>query len=296
MIKRWALRKALNIVMAKQAPGRIPRSGDEAKAVDCFSVRLQNENDDYLFDKIEGEIVSVRAWKNKSFSENKEITFDEAEARGFYCDRFLEIYNFVYVSPLRLILFEWLKFRQLQVAKDKLAQRFFNLRTPTRTSKFELLNWLASDRKQQLLQRNSYNLKKYEISDVRILTGMHGTRILYHPLYNEMMLDMKADLESLVDSNDLKKDERNFGFSITPQANSTIVNYEQENRKHKDERFRGWTMVFLTFIIAAVGFKAELNSIWHHIVDSFSIVWEFASKSIAGISSSISRLASTFME
>lgn len=298
-IQNWALRRCLKIAMEKKLEDLIPKIGPEGRAVDCFSVRLRkpvDEDDEYLFRKIDGDKVFLLSWANNLFSKELELPFDEVKGRVFHCDRFLSVHNFVYASPLRMLLFETFRVRNIQVMlyniKEVILQNLYNRRTPFLDNRIDFLKELISRRNDYMREVSLYGT--YTFSHIDLVYQIYGSRVHRHPKYKEFSSEVILNIESLLYTGEIDKSGGNF--KLSGKAINTIAEFEIDNRRHKDEMFRGWAMVLLTLIIAAVGFKAELIEYWTFSAEFICTSWKSVALFIADKWYSIINLVSMFTQ
>ncbi len=83
MLKKWVIKWLLPKLLEKKSPQSIPRSGDEGKLVNCFTIYLAAEwkKPTYLvagFDPEKDELNVLALDENETFAIEEVISLDEA--------------------------------------------------------------------------------------------------------------------------------------------------------------------------------------------------------------------------
>jgi len=261
-IKLFLLKKALQRVVNKPAPSLIPRTSDEAKNVDCLSAEIRSLEGQYFdlqIDKITNEGFEGRLWDSKKGYDSEGIVlFEDISEIEFSATHFLEFHNFNYHSPLKLLIWEFLRIPNLIVLNDKFSQFWFNSKTPERTDRYDLLKSMVTMRLESDENPQTGAQSIAGKGSVEILANIHGERIISHPKYKSTKAKLELILESLVVSGDVESE--NSRFRAVGKALSTIAKIEQENRRHQEQMQHNAWIKRLTFALVFVGFlQAYIN-------------------------------------
>ncbi len=254
-IRLFVLRCALAKVTRNLAPSRIPRTGDAAKNVDCYSAEIRGLDGAYFdvqIDKVFKRGLRGRSWSDGN-GYRKKVTLKNQDIRKieFSATHFLGTATFNYSSPLRFLIKEYLGFPKISIAYDKVQQWWFNSRTPRRTNRIKLLNKLIGFRLEIDGTEYGYPMDNNGLGIFEVLTKIHGDRFYRHPSFVATKAEYELILESLVDSGDVSV--VNHNFRATGKALSTIARYEQENRRHREQMQHNSWIKWLTLALVIVG-------------------------------------------
>lgn len=258
-VKRWfslkLLRWALRISLKRPAPRRIPRSGEEGKSVDCYSVDLRTLDGihcDIQVDSISKNAIIGRFWSGNSYEHSGSLVYNLLGNFEFSAHHFTGLSETRYTSVVDFIFQE--TFRVLYIFKflSKLRQMFFNLKTPQRRNRIEILQLLIIIR----LMADTDDDIRFQFDEnghsaFEIMKSLYGERIFGHPKYDWLSARLDLTLESLVTSADIS--ERNNKFRAVGKALETISLFEEDNRRHRDRMFLNWVIAFLTLALVIVG-------------------------------------------
>lgn len=245
-IKKGAIRKALK----RAAPNTIPFSGlEKLKKRDYYTVRLFDKSTDtsflvkgicdeglkgYWFQgagpehgkcaSIPNKYISSFDIKITHYAHELEIRYDTA----IYF--FLGTYTF---KALRAVLKH--RFRVWAYSKRKLP----------RQDRVEVLTWAYG----WTLDHDGANAT---FSPMTFLIHRHGPLIAHHPELEQQKRYYRLILDSLIMSGDLEKSK--YGqFCLAPKALATLDNYEETDRRHKDNLRQQRRLGRLTLALVLIG-------------------------------------------
>jgi hypothetical protein len=106
--------------------------------------------------------------------------------------------------------------------------------------------------------------RSYETGETDLLTRFYTARWVHRPDKEELMTYYRLLLESLKASGDLADGRQ--GFKLNPQALNTIADFEQEDRRHRDnyktQRGIFWLTIVLMFVGAIQAGAAAYQAWW----------------------------------
>ncbi len=258
IFKRYIIRLALSKAMKRRAQEPVPRSGEEGKRVNSFSVALRHPEIDgfsVLIDALtphgaQGLYLSGEKHEMPCCISN--VHFSECK---LFASRFYGRYTFEYHSAVALIVSESIRRPFFAVASDRLSQLSFNLRTPVRFERMQLLksaveHYLEIKTSSALIHKGDEATRSMTSS--YFLMRIHGMQMYQHPQFKQHDDKMKLYLRSLVVSGDMFEDQQRQ-FRIKPQAIQTIAKFEQENRRHRTQVTQTWLLVIFTGLLAFFG-------------------------------------------
>ena len=89
---------------------------------------------------------------------------------------------------------------------------------------------------------------------------MYGDRWARHPDNEQLHQYYVLVLDSLVESDDLNLEDN--GYHLSPKALSTLAQFEEDNRKHRDLVIMQKILAALTFALVMVGMQLEILLAW----------------------------------
>jgi hypothetical protein len=100
------------------------------------------------------------------------------------------------------------------------------------------------------------------ISSVGLLSEIYSMRAFLHPDQTELQNYCELLLNSLVASGDLESERGSY--KIKPQALVTLSQWEEDNRRHKDNvNQQWWIKVFTLALVLTAGIQAwDIVSKW----------------------------------
>lgn len=239
-IRRWLLLQSARIVAQRLSEDRIPRSGPDAKKVDSFSLEIRTFGSDsnatslvydLLFESVSEFGLHGRFWNREESRYNRPgaIVIDRVEFLEFDATHYVERRSFTYRSPLKLLFWETIRAPYFSVFWDLCSQKFFNLRTPRRRDRMEVLSVLVHKRDQCSIEWSTE--PPGAINTLNLLAEMHGDRLFEHPKYAQFHNHVEFCVESLLLSGDVEK-FNNGQLRATGRAIETLAKYEEDNRRH----------------------------------------------------------------
>jgi len=256
------LKCALNKTSKKPSPIRIPLSGSAGVKQDYYSVNLTRKDHnitDLLVRKSGKRGVACKEWvenenepANGRFSKNVIIPWEELENAKIEIRHYLKGHEFRYKSAHAFLLHQLFYLPYISIIKSWVSQTFYNTRTPVRSSRIELLKRLVRRRIKYHTEQGNYSIRD-ETGDslLDLLTDIYGTRIYLHPKIDEYRSNLLIDLDSLVATDDVKITINKY--VAAGKAVATIAAYEEENRRHLDNKKHNNRIFWLTVILAIVG-------------------------------------------
>lgn len=249
------LRHALRITLLKPAPDVIPRSGGREAKVDCFLAYFHDEATDtkYLFRGLTKDGVSVQEVGQPQPQAYPTLTWEQANAKSIEFTHFLREYEFRYKTPWQFIRAYYTLRDQEAIAFDRAKQYSFNRRTLSRAERMHALRLLVDQR----IERRDAS-----ISYVGLMSKMYTMRAFLHPDKDELQNYCELLLNSLVASDDLRREDGSY--KVNPKALVTLSQWEEENRRHRDSvAQQRWIKIFTILLaIAAVIQACDIVSEW----------------------------------
>lgn len=284
MLKRIILHWILPKLLIKKSPQIIPRSGEEGKKADCYTIYLRDKSEklSYLVEKIDkekNELSVLRLDKSNTFSVKEtlslsSISTDNMEVTHYY-GLFNLNYNNVYDLAFNFVTKYDLAKVKVRIFWDFISQSRFNKRELATKNSLELLNFMVvSQMNENISRSHSWGRPSIEGIDIfSLMTKLYSLRWVSHPYSSQQMRKLELYLESLTESGDLRKD--NSKYFVTGRALKTLEKYEENERRHKDALGIQKRIFWLTLILAIAAVieahlvKSEWFSVPYNYIKSF---------------------------
>lgn len=238
-IYQWAIER----ILSKPAPDRVPRTGDKAQDVDCYVMYIVGDDScNMLAERIDNKGVHGKAWGAKGYTEETTITLEQVKNVKLEITHFYKTNNIQYFSLNDYLLKGVFPYYQLVIRTNKATQIFYNSKELARSERMETL---------RLILEKTIDDKSFSVTSLGLSSLLHTQRWYYHPdrernsNYNNLLL------ESLVASGDLTKEDN--VYKISSHAMVSLSQYEQDDRKHKETLRQSKAMSVLTFVLIIIG-------------------------------------------
>ena len=278
---KWRLYSfVLGIVTKSSCPDRIPRSGEKAKKVNCYSLTFDNKDGTpYLLVKGYNQgIVNGTSWDNNKYSIEQTISIQELDKN--YQFRLTHFYGkvTVYYSSIYDFLFHWLSkgiYFKLSI------QLFFGFITgyiSTHTpmvslQKMELLDFIIKYRLSVIREGEFYiDSRPFVINPISLMPKLYDAHWFNHPQGNKEYHKLVMYLEALVEDGALKRVKHHY--TLEAKALSILERFEEEVQRHTDAMKLNKRILYLTLLIAVTGAVSAKIIIIPTMID-FSGFWEW---------------------
>lgn len=254
--QEYFCQRQLSKALRKRCPSRIPRSGDDGKAVNCFSIRFDQGHKPYLLvEGIEGHQVICKEWDGSSYSIDRRVDLSALDAKALSVTHYYGLASIQYDGLLDLVVGGSLKFEYLKVnvyrAIYRLDQYFFNKKKLVTKQRIDLVKFL-------------WNLKLQghdEVDDFDLMGQLYSLKWIHHPEGQDQKQKVKAFLESLSDTGELKS-AKNGKYRITGFTLKAIEEYEEQERRHADNvKVQRWALLLTLAIVVFTAIQADIVKI-----------------------------------
>lgn len=240
------LRFALNKAQSQICPSLIPRSGESGASIRCYSTRIiitqkitclvtsthQNHIDALAYDDVTDRMcLACSVPINLITPRSLEIT----QYYGYYTIDYLGLWQFI---ARGLSGYENLIVK-LKVTNNSIVQFIFNKRKLQSKRRIELLSFLV----------NTYAENSDSIHLIYLMSRLHTNRWVYHPEKETHKKYLNLYLSSFVESGELISQDA-LTYKLTGKAIVTLENFEDQERKHRDNLAMQIIMVILTIALA----------------------------------------------
>lgn len=289
--------KALEKLFAKKLKGAleikwpkktVPRTGDEAKDVNCYSVYVTDKDGTYLAESVEGNKLKVGLWDDtkQKHSISKTLYLDKLSELNFEITHYHGVITHTYTSWLEFTLHEaTLMYKLLSpvALAWSYVKVFFQLQLPrlliSRKKIDEPNREQVLDEVVKLNKRNRH--QDFEAS--KLLQNRYSTKVVWHPNYPTLINEWSLVLESMVEEGEVTGGGNRY--RIKGKAITSLQAIREENaRQRRSDRNAKW-MAILTLILAFTAlfqsdlvktdFQVNLNEVAKWIVASGGEVVEW---------------------
>jgi hypothetical protein len=243
-IKTLIIRKLVSKFLRMRCPSRIPRSGKEGEAQNCFSVRITKEQDPFfLVNGLDERCLKGEVWSGTKYEIDASIPFSLLDHKDIEITHYYGLSTIKYSGIWDYIIHgltkkEYIKINLMQFF-SRIWQYYFNKQKLVMLQRHELLKVLVD-----------FHIKSAHkgIHSIDLMTKLYSINWVLHPEGSEQNKKLDLYLESFVNSGELRKSNREY--YVTSNAIMTLAKYEEEERRHKNIVNLQKKMVLLTLILA----------------------------------------------
>lgn len=235
----------LNVALKRPAPQRVPRSGSEAKAVNCYTVRVfKDGNKGLIIESMTNSMLDCIEFDEGRNTVKSEHEFESLLDYEFEFTHFHGLVTIKFSGWLDFALGHFFKFIYIRVwlesKKDDLLQFVYNRKKIVTKQRVVLLKTILD---------TQLNGADY-VSVISVMSVIYTDRLFSHPSWEDYLHYTELYLDALASTGELNK--ANGDYSITGLGISAIERYEEEERKHSEHMSSQRRMFWLTFVIAAL--------------------------------------------
>jgi hypothetical protein len=277
-IKKLTLSILIPKLLKKKSEQSIPRSGEEGKSVDCYSIYFDDVyQPKYMvtnYNKQNKEITLLEI-NNDVYSNEKKLKLGDILDYKFRVNHYYGLYDLKYTNLIDLLISYFLLKDKIKVIYLKLrrsiSQALYNQRKLFSKGRVDLLTQIFDlETKGAGTKPTTFNLANDGYQFQYIMSYMYGLNWHSHPQKEYIKNFTQKCLESLVFSEDLEY--KNGGYRTTGKALQTIENYNSIEEKHNDSRNLQKKVVYLTAFLALFALVQSfdtLNNIYALILKKF---------------------------
>ncbi|WP_288960892.1 hypothetical protein [uncultured Sulfitobacter sp.] len=247
----WALRSklvraAVDKALVRVAPRSIPLTGwERLQGRNYHTVHFGTVEDERVFlaDSMLEQGVNGHWWSAEwrygypASLPNSNLPIMILKITHYY--RELEV---EYKGAMRFLLGRLLGWSWIYLMFSRLQRWLYNRKHLVRDAQYHLLRNIYD----QTLRSGTYTTSAMDYMTERFGAGWVG-----HPSNQEIRVYYGLVLEALAEAGDLRRNGRRY--SLSPQALSTLADYEQDNRRHFDAIRLQVILIILTFALVMVG-------------------------------------------
>jgi hypothetical protein len=237
-------RALLEIPLRRPSPDRVPRSGEQGMAVDCYTVRVfEGDGEEPLIVRsADGDTLNCLEYDGNRYSIESEASFYDLLGRRFEFIHYHGLCTTTYFGWFDLALGRIFRLPYLKAwihtKYHVLSQGIYNRRKLVTKQRIDLLKVILDA---QLNGRD-------RISSLCVMSLIHTDKWYLHPNQEDEHHRVEFYLDALVETNDLKAN--GIDYQITGQGIAAIELYEEQERKHSESIASQRRMFWLTIVIA----------------------------------------------
>jgi len=192
-------------------------------------------------------------------AETQTIPWGDLEALNVEITHFLGTHDFKFRSPRKFLWAHISKWPWMYRLVQRVRQAFFNRKKLVRVDRMRALRHLVEER---------IGRRDARCSPVQLVAELHTFRAFHHPNIDEQLGYAALLLDSLVASGDLSNNQGSY--AVSPKALVTLAQYDEDNRRHRDNKTIQWLIVRLTIILAIAA-----------AIEAWDIASKWGAKSVA---------------
>lgn len=246
---RYYLPKALR----RPCPDRVPRTGDDGKAVNCFSVAFDRDNEPYLWvESFVGSHITCKEWDGESYSQERIVALADLPAKDLSVVHYYGLATVKYTGVTDFVAGLCFKKEYLKIHAywtiSWFDQYFFNKKKLVTRQRMGLVRFLWE---QKLNGRD-------EVDAFHLMGKLYGLKWILHPEGQDQKQKVHAFLDSLADTGELIKTNEGK-FRITGYALKSVEEYEEQERRHTDNvKIQRWALALTLAIVLLTATQADL--------------------------------------
>jgi hypothetical protein len=200
----------LAFALSKRAPARIPRSGEDAETVDCFSVRVTFGEQEYLLEAINKGDVECLRWDGQKYRPARALSIYEVWLAKPDIRHFYGVWDLSWDSWDEFVFDQVTRWIYFKVAASKLKIRlreyYVSKRKMITAERITVLNavFMAQKRGNDFSSGVSIN---------QIVRALHGDDYYFHPAWEFYQREIELISKGLVGTKDLSVS--GLDYSIT---------------------------------------------------------------------------------
>ncbi|MGO4562268.1 hypothetical protein [Rhizobiales bacterium 3FA27D7] len=163
-------------------------------------------------------------------------------------------FEFRYNSPIWFLISTTLRIPKIQVAWYWSVQALYNRRRLARRDHIRVL---------RVFLENSVAQESYVTGPNGLMAALYGTRSFNHPNCDASFNYYDLVLGSLAETGDLQRTQG--GYKLTGKGLTTLDQYEQEERRHEDNRRVQWILAGLTAVVGLIALIQVFVTIWEEM-------------------------------
>lgn len=252
------IRAILNYAQRRPFMSVIPMSGEEGEAVDTIVVRLGSDEKTRRFAFIN---LTKDGASGLWFANDRQRGLPShipnsvlAAATHFSISHFIKGYKFDYETLRQFVWASTTLHAWRFIRRDRLDQKRFNKKLLVRRDRMNVL---------KIFVERSIADDKFTVSAFGLLSEIYTNRWVRHPEQDALHRHYDLILESLQQSGELKVTRT--GYAITPKALTTLSQYEEDDRRHEDNRRQQRTLELLTLALVLVGICQAAITVWQEL-------------------------------
>jgi len=234
-------------ILAQECENPIPRSGEEGKNVDCFSVKIDDRGAPFFWVRsMVGDDLVGFEWDGSRFSVQKSLDLKTLQPQNLFIAHYYGLAEVRYsgISDLAIGRITRWPYTRINIVHtlNRFDQYLFNKKKLITKQRIDLLKFL--------LQKHLDG--KTPISSLDLMVDLYSIKWVLHPDGDAQHKKVNFYLDSLVRSGEL--DKIDYKYSVAGAALRTIEEYEEEERKHTETVKMQRRMFWLTLVIAFLTF------------------------------------------
>ena len=241
-ISTWLLGR----VLSRQCGSRIPRSGSQGEAVNCFVAAIDKGEDPYLIVRSlsdNGKLDCIE-WDGSSYTTPVEHPLATFQLRDFRITHYYGLYEVRYDGLVDFLIgcvTAW-PYVKIHIVPTfvQLDQYLFNKKKLVSKARNDLLKLLVDEALEGRTEHESLDL----------MTALYSIKWYSHPAGGAVHDRLEFYLDSLVETGELKK--VNHRYVVTGHALRAIEEYEEQERKHTENVKMQWRTFWLALAVAAL--------------------------------------------
>jgi hypothetical protein len=253
----WSKRYALRLSLKNPAPDSIPLTGQEVKQRYYYLTYLRSNDRDGPItitpsDIVKNGVVGYMLLRRIGESvrripiciPNKYLSFHTLSISAFDKE-----YETTYRNPLQFVVERYFRIGRIRLILHRIIYWLFSWTSQNRKRRMRILKYIIEE---------TINDTSFRTSPTEIAIALHGDHIAIHPNWGKLTEYYHLCLESLVDNGDVSGDS-GLSYRITPKSINTLDVFEEEERRHQEQRRLQFLVAIILLVNASMGVVSYLS-------------------------------------
>jgi hypothetical protein len=234
-------------LLKKKCGQRVPRTGKIGEDVNCFLVFLYDKKTPYMvLETIDSNIIKGLEWNGNKYTTSIEINFSDINRYNVRILHYYGLNNIEYNSLYSYIFLGLTKFEKLRCnivdLYHKSAQFIYNKKQLATIDRIRLLRTIIDISIKSEFQKFSF---------LYLMENLYTLRWISHPEGDIHEKRIELLLDSFVKSGEIEKVDHNE-YIATGKAIISLSEYEEQERRHKENATLQKWLIFFTFLFVVV--------------------------------------------
>lgn len=254
-IRNWFAHRALVCALRRPTPERFSLSPENEKNINFYTPKFRRVGEgpvDMIVNSVHDGSFVGKQWDGTKYQVDRALPSDELSSLSLEITHHFRKIRIKYSGAFDFLRGELTLHAWRWTIKETILQKVFNLHLRFRSDRIDVLNELISMYLSEA-EENELSLVFGEgKSPWDIFSRIYGQRAFGQPSLTREMARFQLILDSLNSSGDLECN--NSRYKVAAKALSTIAEFEEQERRHRDQVTHNKRILWLTVALVVAAF------------------------------------------